>query len=416
MKLFTATIVVLTAAVFLQSVSAADDTSVSNIPQTSTLKANKPLNETIEQPPSWTSTLCNEHETIIFSCPINQSPKTVSICYLPSSSPDVQSTMQYRFGKIGEAPELIYPKQPKPIEEAFSFSSHKNSTGFPLQIISFSKGSVVYDVTAASGSRYVRWSPFAGIEVTIASKPTQLISCDKKSVWVNLSPIRKLLKINDNDDALFSDALPKVEVVDSPFPTTKNVTTDSLGAEITISYPAVNDPEIDNEILKFIGDCDWTYAHVKGSKCSNTVAASIVKGEYLVLHFDAYMYAAGTPHGYGDSHTKVYRKINHAWQPIEKSDFFIDSDYCHANINSMIYRQLKPLGLRTLDSASQAEADPDNEPLDLIEEADIYPAAQGIEFAYQQYQLGSYAQTPYPTLIPWKNINNCLRTENQNSK
>lgn len=406
MKLFAEILVGLTGLLFSQLVVAIDATAVSSVAQPSKLTANKAPNQIAAEMPSWTSSLCNEQETVIFSCSIDQSPKTVSLCYLPSRSQDVKPTMQYRFGKKGETPELIYPKQPTSIEQDFSFSSHKNSTGFPLETISFSRGTVIYEVTTADKSEYVRWAPFAGVEVTLSGKPTRLIDCARNSVQVELSPIKKLLHIKD--DGQFSDVLKKANVDDSAFPVTHNVTTDSVGAETTVSYPAINDSNIDKEILKFVGDCDWEdYSHTKGSKCSNTVSASIIKDEYLVIHFDGYMYAAGTPHGYGNQHTKIYRKIDQIWQPIKGSDFFVDSDYCHENINSMLYRQLKPLKLSSLET----NQDSDQEPLDLMEEADIYPTAQGIEFAYQQYQLGSYAQTPWPVLVPWNNLSKCLRSQ-----
>lgn len=406
MKLFTGILVGLTGLLFYHPVVAIDTAPTSGVVQTSKLIANKAPNPIAAEFSSRNSSLCNEQETIIFSCSIDQSPKTVSLCYIPSRSQNVKPTMQYRFGKQGETPELIYPKQPTSIEQDFSFSAHKNSTGFPLETITFSRGTVIYDVTTADKSEYVRWAPFAGVEVTLSGKPTRLIGCAKNSVLVDLSPIRKLLHIKE--DGQLSDVLPKVKVDDSSFPVTHNVTTDSAGAETSVSYPTVNDSNIDKEILQFIGNCDWEeYSHEVGSKCSNTVSASIIKDEYLVIHFGGYMYAAGTPHGYGNQHTKIYRKNSQTWQPIKGADFFVDSDYCHENINSMIYRKLKPLRLSSLET----DQDSDQESLDLIEEADIYPTAQGIEFAFQQYQLGSYAQTPQPALIPWSNLNKCLRSQ-----
>lgn len=344
------------------------------------------------------SPLCNKQESVIFSCSIANS-KTLSICSAPNSTSDLAPITQYRFGTNGKAPELIYPKHPKRTEDAFTFSSQKNSTGFPLEIISFSIGSIKYDVISPDKASF-RWAPFVGVEVTLPNKPPQLLECDD-NVVVDFQPIKKLLHVSE--DSAFLDALPKVKVDESAFPITRNVTTDSHGAETTVSYPTINDSNIDNEISKFIGGCDWEdYSHAKGSKCNNTVSASIIKGEYLVIHFDGYMYAAGTPHGYGNQHTKIYHKIGQAWQQIKGSDFFVNSDDCHSKIISIIYRHLKPLRLNLLDSTK---------PLDLINEADIYPTAQGMEFAYQPYQFGSYAQTPWPTLVPWNSLNNCLRSQ-----
>ena len=356
--------------------------------------------------PAKSESLCGEQETVAFSCSIEQSTKIVSICYLPnSSSNNPRPTMQYRFGVKGQTPELVYPKSPKSIESDFSFLSNRNSTGFPLEIISFSRGAVIYDIATPDKPDYVRWAPFAGVEVTIAEKPTKLIRCSKGSVQVNLLPIKKILNVKE--DGQFSDALPREKIDTSPFPITHRVTTDAEGAKTTVSYPTTHTPALDDEILKFVKNCDWEeYSHVKGSQCSNSVSASLVKDKYLVLGFESYMYAAGTPHGYGNHDSKIYRKSGQDWQPMKGVEFFVDSETCHKRINSMIYRQLKPLGLSSLENNA-----PNKEPLDLVEEADIYPTAQGIEFGYQQYQLGAYAQTPAPILLPWKSLEGCLRTQ-----
>lgn len=53
-------------------------------------------------------THCTPDEKVIFSCPFKNG-KTASLCASPDLSKDI-GTLQYRFGRIGKAPELSYPQ------------------------------------------------------------------------------------------------------------------------------------------------------------------------------------------------------------------------------------------------------------------------------------------------------------------
>lgn len=54
------------------------------------------------------TTHCMPDEKVIFSCPFKNG-KTASLCASPDLSKD-SGTLQYRFGRIGKAPELSYPQ------------------------------------------------------------------------------------------------------------------------------------------------------------------------------------------------------------------------------------------------------------------------------------------------------------------
>jgi len=63
-------------------------------------------------------TLCQPHEEVYFSCPIDG--KVLSVCASGNISPD-NGYVQYRFGRIGSI-ELEYPEKPYPSRKLFSIS------------------------------------------------------------------------------------------------------------------------------------------------------------------------------------------------------------------------------------------------------------------------------------------------------
>lgn len=63
-------------------------------------------------------TLCQPHEEVYFSCPIDG--KVLSVCASGNISPD-NGYVQYRFGRIGSI-ELEYPEKPYPPRKLFSIS------------------------------------------------------------------------------------------------------------------------------------------------------------------------------------------------------------------------------------------------------------------------------------------------------
>ena len=53
-------------------------------------------------------THCTSNERVVFSCPFKHG-KTASLCASPDLS-KTTGTLQYRYGVVGKAPELVYPK------------------------------------------------------------------------------------------------------------------------------------------------------------------------------------------------------------------------------------------------------------------------------------------------------------------
>jgi len=88
-------------------------------------------------------TLCAKDETVVFSCQLKNSPKTVSLCS-SSRLTKTQGYLQYRFGLPGKV-ELEYPKQRSDSQKSFHYS-HYFRAQFDSTEISFSTDDYTYTV------------------------------------------------------------------------------------------------------------------------------------------------------------------------------------------------------------------------------------------------------------------------------
>lgn len=72
-------------------------------------------------------------EVTIFACRMGD--KTLSLCGRQSKDLGGYQTMSYRFGRLGQPPELEYPKKPMPVWKAFRVSGLgiRRRPGFPTQ-------------------------------------------------------------------------------------------------------------------------------------------------------------------------------------------------------------------------------------------------------------------------------------------
>jgi hypothetical protein len=104
--------------------------------------------------------LCKGVDKTIFSCPFKNG-KTVSICASADISRDA-GHLQYRFGKLGQVPELVFPaKRQGRVNDYFWFypngfdtSSPDNVWADPVRTLGFKHKAMVYEleVTANKGT------------------------------------------------------------------------------------------------------------------------------------------------------------------------------------------------------------------------------------------------------------------------
>lgn len=332
--------------------------------------------------------LCAASEKVIFSCDIGS--KKLSLCATGSATDPSSTLVQYRFGKPGNTPELAYPSKPSSPLSSFEFGTIKNTSGFPIETVSFERPGAAYDICTTSKESYARWAPFTGIGVTITGKPTKLLRCKQGTIFVDLEPLKKAIGIAPEDR--LSEAIPKLPVEKKPFEIEQTQRPCGSKCECNIEYPVISDSNVSTEIKSFVaGTCE------NGAETSLTVSATMIGDAYLSLSFSDYTYHYGTPHGLTYEHKKTYKKSQNGWKEIAKDELFDSSEKCRNKVNSLLYRRLKPLGLSRLES-----------PEGLLKSAKIEISSQGIIFSYDQYELGAYAEGPHPVLIPYKSLGSCM--------
>ena len=88
-------------------------------------------------------TLCEQTEKIVFSCPIVNSRKTVSLCSSNELTKE-KGYLQYRYGVPGKV-ELEFPTKREQTQTAFKYS-HYFRAQFDMTDISFVNGDTEYSV------------------------------------------------------------------------------------------------------------------------------------------------------------------------------------------------------------------------------------------------------------------------------
>jgi len=334
--------------------------------------------------------LCTSREVVLFSCDIGG--KKVSLCGTKVER-EKPLLVQYRFGRLGARPELEYPSKATEALSAFDFGTVNNTSGFPLQTISFNIPGAAYDIMTTDQTDYTRWAPFTGVGVTIRGKTTTLLECEQGTISINLAPLKKALGLPA--DGRLSDTLPKYPLKKDPYPIVHEKRPCGLNCKCEIEYPKISDPAIAADIKKFTkGNCEDDF-----DETVKKVTATIVRDAYLTLTFSYYGYSHGAAHGSGNEETKLFRKGKDCWKPIDKEDLLNLSPMCQKRINSLLYRQLKSQ-LSHLDSQE-----------DLLDTAQIAIGSQGLIFSYAQYELGSYAEGPWPVLLSYKALGSCLHLD-----
>lgn len=336
------------------------------------------------------TSLCTSGEVILFACDIGG--KKLSLCGTTDSI-NSRLLVQYRFGQFGSIPDLSYPPKASEVSSAFDFGTVDNTSAFPLQTISFNGLGAAYDIMTPDKSDYARWAPFSGVGVTVRGETTKLLKCEKGTISVDLAPLRKALGLPA--DAPLSDALPKYPFEKAPYPIVHKTRPCGSNSKCEIEYPNIGDPTIAADIKSFTkGNCEDD-----ADESVRSVTATVARSTYLTLSFSHYQYFYGTPHGRTHEETKLFRKGKKGWEPLKKEELLDLSPKCQERINGLLFRQLKPQ-LSRLDSQEG-----------LLDSAKITIGSRGLSFSYGQYELGSYAEGPWPVLLSYKILGGCLRLD-----
>ncbi len=119
--------------------------------------------------------LCFSDEKVVFSCGSSKG-KTISLCSSPILT-ESDGYLQYRYGVIGEIPELIYPKMQEHPNERF-ISGTVPYSGGGASYLKFSKGKHIYTVFTGIGKGWEK----EGVVVKISGKQIAYVACDGPSI------------------------------------------------------------------------------------------------------------------------------------------------------------------------------------------------------------------------------------------
>ena len=115
--------------------------------------------------------LCFVDEAVVFSCS-STGGKTISLCSSPKLT-ESEGYLQYRYGVIGNIPELVHPKRPELPREHF-ISGTVPYSGGGASYLKFSKGKYIYTVFTGIGKGWEK----EGVVVNKAGKQIAYIACD----------------------------------------------------------------------------------------------------------------------------------------------------------------------------------------------------------------------------------------------
>jgi hypothetical protein len=353
-------------------------------------------------------TLCQSGETPVFSCAIGS--KMASVCQSELSGSGA-TALQYRYGVVGQTPELVYPGRMKAAADAFSFETHLNG---PMSVISFKNGNASYDVVSHfSADKFPKNDydkNFTGIGVTVNDGTTQLKTCNAGDVVMDMRQLEKE-GLFPKDDSF----IPYEEK--SPFKTVSSEATHGPKWTSTIKYPVIGDAALDQRIKSFLKyDCIWddkaenerrdfgdTSADTdqQEGKCSRSVLSYVVEGRFLILIFSSFSYSAGEPHGQGDESIETYMREGAAWTHIEKNSLISSNPTCRKHYAALTNRHIRPQ--LTDEFAAQVAPAFDS----LFEEAEQVLTPEGVLFHYGEYSLGP-RNPPEGFLVDFKTLGACF--------
>lgn len=122
-------------------------------------------------------TLCANDERTVFTCQAGS--KTVSICVTGDLRKNT-GALSYRFGRHGQAPELIYESTPATVKNRFRYEEESWAKGM-INSIKFDNGQFSYEVAHARGAFGVDGGPNrAGVTVLRGTTRLTEVACDEK--------------------------------------------------------------------------------------------------------------------------------------------------------------------------------------------------------------------------------------------
>lgn len=134
---------------------------------------------------------CAESEKVVFSCAVSN--KVVSLCATPNLTAN-SGRLTYRFGPLGQSPELAYPAGAQSPSKAFAANFDSWAKG-SYAAVSFSRGDFIYTVyNRRAAFEEDERSNGGGVRVEHNGEQVKDLSCKTSSIqdhiWEMLHEIK----------------------------------------------------------------------------------------------------------------------------------------------------------------------------------------------------------------------------------
>jgi hypothetical protein len=160
-------------------------------------------------------------------------------------------------------------------------------------------------------------------------------------------------------------------------------------------FPQLADAGARAWVKKQVATCDQE----ADAECHNSVLIDWSSPQLLSLNASRYSYSAGGAHGSTRTQMQHYAADKTPWAPLVFHDFVVESDACRANVSERIVARLRA---RALTGAEHGTLDNRPEPRFLA-------LPNGLEFHFDPYEVGAYANGMPSVFVPAAELKGCVK-------
>lgn len=276
-------------------------------------------------------------------------------------------------------------------------ASYKYPQKFTGEIINFEKSSFHNNAFNLSMSDRVAEPPDFKTKILFKEKLTGKLSKDKKSVsgiWAH---------IEGNKKKTLTFSMHRLITYKGIYVTHKSFYAGEPSDgwinpirpfKFSAVLPILNYPEINKVNLQNASVCEYD------QECSNGTSIEGYYNNLLSLKSENWGYAAGAPHGYDSFIVRNYVTKSETAREVFLDYFFKTSPTCLATLSNLVIRNLKE---QQLSGAENFIINKDN-----YKNLNFLPTPLGLEFLFNQYEVGSYAEGEPNVFINKKQLGDCL--------
>lgn len=279
--------------------------------------------------------------------------------------------------------QLAYPQPASVLKEAPEFSTGywypRHYTGQRIALIArpFRTGTITLEQFADDRKQVERFS--------IALSPDRL---GGTGTWTSPA-LRKQLSFELHRVVLYKQLVVKRP----PPPKEPGDQSEPRPFQFSATFPVLQDAGVKDWIRKMLDSCDAT------TECANSVMVDWTSPDLLSLDASNYTYSQMAAHGNTGTAMQHYRRLNGRLVPVHFDAFLDSSAACRSKVSSAIVARLAAQGL------SEAKAGG----LDEHRDPKFLALPGGLEFHFDQYEVGSYAEGMPSVFLSRATLGSCVR-------